>query len=335
MSAVRPMLAAPRSSTALEAVKNATGGFDIDAFHVMEERDNALIADEILNGSGSNKFVYNFEISGKEVSGISVVGARHLASHYGGIKHRLVASIRKTGSLFMFQSYPGEFTPMSVQCSIIRDLEDEADFYGVIVEIQDIKTGNSIQIECQENRFEARRDKSLYERPNYAKIAQSKAYRNGVLALIPQDVQIPWKQKMLSLGKGETITGSVIEEKRSGILRFATKHALPVDRKGLGELGMDQIAGLSEAAKDGIGAFTNAAKSIGILVEQHDPETGELPSKPAQIENKAKVPDKKAETKKADPVKTETAKTDAPADKQQTQSEPDGRPVPPPLFGDE
>ena len=58
----RPQLVSPRAVQPLEAVRNVAGGFDVDAWHVMEERDDALIADEILNGPGSSKFVYNFEI---------------------------------------------------------------------------------------------------------------------------------------------------------------------------------------------------------------------------------------------------------------------------------
>src|SRR6266704_2827112 len=80
----------------IEAVRTATGGgFDADAYHVIEQRDDALIAEEVLHGAGSNKFVYQFSMRGGDiVAGISVVGARHLAAHYGGIKHRLVASIQ-------------------------------------------------------------------------------------------------------------------------------------------------------------------------------------------------------------------------------------------------
>ncbi len=109
MAQTRPQLVAPRGQVAtLDAVRTMTGGFDVDAWHVMEERDNALIADEILHGPGSSKFVYSFAIAGQRepVSGISVVGARHLAAHYKGLKHRVVAAIQKTGALFTFTSYP-------------------------------------------------------------------------------------------------------------------------------------------------------------------------------------------------------------------------------------
>ena len=273
MSDNRPSLAAPRHGPLLEMARQAGGGFDIDAFHVMDKRDNALITDEILNGAGSSKFVYNFSIQGTEVSGISVIGARHLAAHYGGLKHRLIASAQKTGELFVFTSFPYDGMPMAVSASVVRELADEPDFYSVVVEISDIKAGNSVQVERRENRFESRRDKSQYERPNYATIAQSKAYRNGVLALIPQDVQIAWKAEMLKLGRGETLTASVIEEKRAGVLRFAAAKGLTIDRKAVEALTMDQIAGLADAARENVGLFVNSAKALGIMF---DPETGEV-----------------------------------------------------------
>ena len=110
-----PRLVSPRATETLETVRNAAGGFDIDAFHAMNERDNALIEDEILHGAGSSSFVYQFDISqGNTVTGVSVVGARHLANHYRGLKHRLVASAQKTGELFVFQSFPAENMPMAV-----------------------------------------------------------------------------------------------------------------------------------------------------------------------------------------------------------------------------
>jgi hypothetical protein len=51
----RPQLVQPRAMQTLEAVRSVTGGgFDPDAWHVMDERDNALVADEILHGAGSS-----------------------------------------------------------------------------------------------------------------------------------------------------------------------------------------------------------------------------------------------------------------------------------------
>lgn len=277
MATNMPRLVSPRAAETLEAVRNVAGGFDIDAWHVMDERDNQLIADEILHGAGSDSFVYQFDVSGKQVSGISVVGARHLANHYRGLKHRLVASMQKTGELFQFTSYPQENMPMSVSCAVVNELAQEPDYYAAVVEITDVKTGNSIQIERREARFESRRDGSQYERPNFATIAQSKAYRNGILVLIPQDVQIRWKAEMLKLRKGETITESVLEQKRSGVLRFAAQKALSLDRRRVEALTLDQIAGLGDAARDGnTAAFAHAAGALG-LVQTGPSETAPPP----------------------------------------------------------
>jgi hypothetical protein len=269
-----PRLVSPRAAETLEAVRSVTGSFDVDAWHVMDERDNQLIADEILHGAGSELFVYNFEIKGTQVSGISVIGARHLANHYRGLKHRLVASMQKTGELFQFTSYPSADAPMNVACSVVNELSSEPDFYAAVVEVTDIKTGNSIQVERREARLEQRRDGSQYERPNFATIAQSKAYRNAVLALIPQDVQIRWKAEMLKLRKGETITASVLEQKRSGVLRFAAQKALALDRRRIEQLTLDQIAGLGDAARDGnLPAFAQAAQALGLTTDQPEQQT--------------------------------------------------------------
>ncbi len=270
----RPQLVAPRidrgQAATLDAVRTMTGGFDVDAWHVMEERDNALIADEILHGPGSSKFVYSFDIAGQRepVTGISVVGARHLAAHYKGLKHRLVAAMQKTGALFTFTSYPAENLPMAVSCSIVPELEDEADFYAAVCEMVDLKTGNAIQIERRELRYEERRGGGYFERPNYATIAQSKAYRNAVLALVPQDIVIRWKLDMLRLKKEEVITASVIDEKRANVLQFAAQKAIALDRQAVEHLTLDQIAGLGDAAREGrLPAFVEAAKALGLGLE--------------------------------------------------------------------
>jgi hypothetical protein len=266
----RPALVAPRAVQTLEAVRSVSGGgFDVDAFHVMEERDNALIADELLHGAMSELFVYSFEIKGKPVAGVSVVGARHLAAHYRGLKHRLVASMQKTGELFVFQSFPAENMPMAVSANVVNELSNEPDFYAAVVEIADLKTGNSIQVERREPRIEYTRNGEPFERPNYQTIAQSKAYRNAVLALVPQDIVIRWKAEMLKLKKGETITASVLDEKRSNVLRFAAARGLALDRRAIEHLTLDQIGGLGDAAREGrVPAFVHAAQALGLEIGQ-------------------------------------------------------------------
>jgi hypothetical protein len=271
----RPQLVAPRQVATLDAVRTMTGGFDIDAWHVMEERDNALIADEVLHGPGSSKFVYSFDIAGQRdpVTGISVIGARHLAAHYKGLKHRLVAAMQKTGSLFVFTSYPSADQPMAVTASSVPELADEEDFYAAVVEVTDIKTGNTLQVERREARYEERRNGGWFERPHYATIAQSKAYRNAVLALVPQDIVIRWKLDMLRLKKDEIITDSVIDQKRANVLQFAAQKAIALDRQAIDHLTLDQIAGLGDAAREGqLPAFVEAARALGLEVTQGQAE---------------------------------------------------------------
>jgi hypothetical protein len=246
----------------------AKAGFDLDYFHAMEERDNALIADEVLSGSLSSTFVYNFPGSdGKPLVGISVVGARHLAHKYGKIKHRILGSILKKGSMFIFTNYPHDGTPFNITVSSLPEMREEMDFYKVLIEISDLSTGNSIQIEKMETTFEMRRDKSgYYERKHVEAIAQSKAFRNGLLALLPQDIVESFKAECLKIsGKTLVITENVLDAKRSNVIGYAIRNAIPIDRAKLSTLTMSQIAGLSAAAhEDGLETFTRALTVLGI-----------------------------------------------------------------------
>ena len=146
MASPMPALASPRLGPSLEMVRNMAGGFDIDAYHVMDRRDDELVAEELLHGAMSSAFVYNFEIAGTHVIGISVVGARHLAAHYRGLRHRIVASTEKVGALFTFKLYPAREMPMLVSRNVVNELAQEPDFYSVVVEIEDIKSGNTLQV---------------------------------------------------------------------------------------------------------------------------------------------------------------------------------------------
>ena len=250
----------------MEAVSKGEGTFDVDAWHAMDRRDNALVEQEVLHGMSSSKFVYQFKIQGKVVSGISVIGARHLANHAGGLQHKMIGSMHKVGKLFTFTSYPQVGIPMNVQCALLPELADEEDFFGAVIEIHDIKSGNTIQVEKRESRYGYTQEGGKYEKPHYQIIAQAKAYRNGILALVSQDLQIKWKVEQMRLGKDEEIGPDVFEEKRGGILRYAAANKIPVDRRAIEALTFDQIAGLSDAAKaDKVDGFRAAAEALGIL----------------------------------------------------------------------
>jgi hypothetical protein len=315
-SVARPQLVSPRAAQTLEAVRSVAGGFDVDAWHVMDQRDNALVADEALHGSASDKFVYHFKINGTEVSGISVVGARHLANLYRGLKHRLVGSVQKTGALFEYRAFPFENFAGDTRASVVPELESEPDYYSCLCEITDLKTGNSIMVEAREEKIGHSRESGDYEKPHYQKIAQSKAYRNAILSLIPQDIAIRWKAEMLKLGKGETITGGVIEEKRSSVLRFAAQRAIAIDRHAVEALTLDQIAGLGDAARDGkLPAFVAAAQALGLAVSQGEAAPAGEAQQPQQ--EPARRPRGRPRNEAPDPAQTpkpdaQTPKPDAP-----------------------
>ena len=246
------------------------GRFDPDAWHVMQERDNALIRDELLHGAASNAFVYSFDIKGKNVTGVSVVGARELASQYKGIKSRIVATIEKRGSLFIFRT----FTPLSIETRVLHELADEDDFYECVMEVSDIKTANSIEVRKKESRTEKKRDGTSYERPHYDVICESKAFRNGVLSVLPQSVIREFKERCLKAGNAsQEVT---IQQRRAAAGAHAAKNGIALDRAALEGLTYDELTGLGSAAAQGLEQFKRSAMALG-LIAGANPDTGELP----------------------------------------------------------
>ena len=98
--------------------------FDADAYHAMQARDSALIADSVLNGYSGKEYVYEMTIKGERVTGISVIGARALAAEYKDIKTRIVSAIDKTGPLFVMRT----FDPPTMSIQHIPELADQMDF---------------------------------------------------------------------------------------------------------------------------------------------------------------------------------------------------------------
>lgn len=247
--------------------------FNPDAYHVMQERDNALIRDEIMHGAASKAFVYSFSIKGSTVTGISVVGARELASQYKGIKSRIVATVEKRGALFIFRS----FNPLNIETRVLPELEQDEDFYECVMEVSDIKTGNSIEVRKKEAKTEKKRDGGFFERPHYDVIAESKAYRNGVLSVLPQSVIKDFQKKCLEAGN--TSSEETIDQRRSRVQTFATKNGIALSRTAVNELSYAELDGLGGAARESLEAFRSACAAVGILAasEIADRATGEIP----------------------------------------------------------
>lgn len=273
MATVSELKQAIKQATPLDDLLMRPARFDADVWHVMQARDEQLIRDSVLHGTIIKDYVYSFSIKGQTVTGISVVGARQLAVEYKGIKSRLVGSAEKTGSMFVFRS----FDPMSINVQHIPELGDEPDYYECILEISDIKTGNSIQVRKKENRQESKRDGTLYERPHYDVIAESKAFRNGVLSIIPQSVVAEFEQKALKSGNGTN--EKTIEQRREELSAYAAKHGIKVDRNKLANLTYSEISGLAVASQAGKAAFIESLTGIGIISERQETvntDTGEI-----------------------------------------------------------
>lgn len=258
-------------------------GFDADAWVVMNQRDTRLIEDEIMGGTRSGKFIYEFRIQSTNVSGISAVGARELASYYQGIRHRILSSTRKIKSLFIFTTYD----PPTMQTKVLPELADEPDGYSALCEVTDLKTGNTMQAEVFESQFEwSKNNNAWFERPHFGKIAQAKAQRNAILAVIPQAVQIEWMNSMKGMSR-ETITGSVLDEKRDGVLKFGAAKGLVINREVLETLLLEQIAGLSEAARTkNDGDFLASAMALGLIPMISDQEPTRETTKAAETSNR-------------------------------------------------
>lgn len=248
---------------------NLPVAFDLDAYHAMSVRDDQLVAQRAAHGVAGKIFIYKFSMKGQQVEGISVEGAQQLAGTYGGIKHRMVASVEKKGSVFTFRSYPSQGVPMAVNVAVVPELAGEDDFYSVLVECTDVKTGNSFQVEKSENRFEERKDGSPYQRPNYQIIAQSKARRNAILALIPGDAQENFKKHCLETNEAIDITSDVFRMKLAGVTQYAAKRGIAIDRRALQDLTLEQISGLGEAARgEDTEGFQEAMEALGLVTAQ-------------------------------------------------------------------
>jgi hypothetical protein len=250
----------------LEAVKSGEGKFDADAYHAMQERDEQLIHDQIVHGLTSNEFVYDFPMDGSTVTGVSVVGARELAFQYGGIKHRIIATLQKNGALFTARS----FEPLAINCHKVEELADEDDFYEVIIEVTDVKKGNSVQVRKRESLQGTRKNGTKYDRPHYDVIAESKAYRNAVINILPQAVVEEFKKACIAKKYGnEGKPQRTLQDLRSGVLRFAMSKGEPVDRAKLEKLSYEEISDLASQLND-IDVFRNAAEQLNVLAQKEE-----------------------------------------------------------------
>ena len=282
LQALREQTTDSGSALLQQLLTQQRNSFDPDAWHVMQQRDSSMIRDELMHGVSSKAYVYSFNLQGKQVTGVSVIGARELASQYKGIKSRIVATIEKRGALFIFRT----FTPLSIETRSLHDLAEDDDYYECVMELSDIKTGNSIEVRKKEMRTELKRDGTAYVRQHFDTIAESKAYRNGVLSILPQSVIQEFKERALKAGNASN--ERTIDQLRAAAGAHAAKNAVALDRIALSALTYDELTGLGAAAGQGLEQFKASAQALGLVRGSvPDPSTGEIdpPATPAQPKN--------------------------------------------------
>ncbi len=277
--------------------------FSQEAWHAMNARDNMQIEDEVLHGAAEPEFVYAMMVQGKLVTGVSVVGARQIATEYGGIKGRLIASTEKRGALFVFR----QFSPLMIETRTLEELESVDDYYEAVLEVTDIKTGNSIEVRKSESATGNKRDGGKFDRLHYATLAESKAFRNGVLSLIPQGVVKKFKLRCLKVAldagafndtEKAQLKAAVkrlienpqappagaertIDQLRDGAMSFATKQGISLDRQALAGLTYAELYALGQTAKD-IAAFREAVSTMGLVREATQQEAPAQPRRGRQ-----------------------------------------------------
>lgn len=258
--------------------------FSVEAYHAMEQRDIALVADELEHGATSSIFVYSFPMDGKTITGVSVIGARHLVAFHGGIKHRIVGSLDKRGSRCTMMTYPHADTPMAVQILDRPEWENMDDWYRVIVEMVDTKTGNSIQVTHEESAWDYPKNKPKFKRPHYTKICESKAYRNAALAIIPQDVVQKFKERAVENKNNRDLTADIIQDRRDGLLTHAVTKGIAVDRQAINRLSNAQLDGLMSAAQTSQESFQRSLEALNVLTKTPEPAGEALAKLPAPKE---------------------------------------------------
>jgi hypothetical protein len=115
----------------------------------------------------------------------------------------------------------------------------------------------------------------------------------------------------------------VLDEKRAGVMRFAAQKALPLDRRRVEQLTIDQISGLGDAAREGdISAFAHAAQALGLTGGGSEEAPPPALAEP-QPQQRGRGRPRRSEA--APPP----AETTTPAAEEERRTEPDRDPPPP------
>jgi hypothetical protein len=124
------------------------------AFAEFDRADDQLILQE-LSGELADVYVYQFEIEGKKITGLSWPGAKEAARLYGGI-----------------------------QCTIINESETDK-YIKYTIEAKDVRTASSRLGTYRQAKTYRTRDGQIKETQHVDQLALSKAQRNAISALLP------------------------------------------------------------------------------------------------------------------------------------------------------
>ena len=113
------------------------------------------------------------------------------------------------------------------------------------------------------------------------------------MSVLPQNVVIDFEKRCLAAGnKSDEKT---IDQLRDGVIAFAAKSGIGLDRKAVAGLSYAEINGLGSAAKEGLDAFKGALLALGVVQgqdRQEDAGSG-AEDKPEQKSTKGSDPDTK------------------------------------------
>ena len=106
---------------------------------------------------------------------------RLAATH--GIQCRVVLTTEKVGGTYIITTYPAPGIPGSIATAEIPGTAHRPDFYRVSVEVADARRGASVQVEAEHDTPADPRNNA-----DARATTLSRAFRDGVLALVPHDV---------------------------------------------------------------------------------------------------------------------------------------------------
>lgn len=104
------------------------------------------------------------------------------------------------------------------------------------------------------------------------------------LLVLATDRLCEFEEALKAGDSGQLVTR---QDRIAGVLKFAAAKGIALDRRAVGELSTDQIAGLGEAARASVGEFRKAAEALGLAAPVDAPEPPKEPASAARRQKTA------------------------------------------------